>query len=264
MTMRAVFVGLSCTLACLLVQEGCRKSGTMGGGGKGRKVRRVGDGSKHVGGRASMRIPTCDEKDDFLKTEEKKTLLVLARRSVEAAVRNHGRLDESKLTAGLQISEQLHKAMGAFVTLTKQGRLRGCIGYLQPIEPLYRAVINNARNAALRDRRFSPVQPEELASIEIEVSVLSVPVPVPGPQSIKIGCHGIILRKGSRRATYLPQVAPEQGWNVEQTLSHLSRKAGLSRDAWRSGTEFMVYTALVFSEKELRKGKKDVSSGKDG
>ena len=248
----AAFLGV-----VLFLGFGCRKNETSSLSGQPETGKKSTAGSR----RTAMRIPTCDEKDDFLTKDEKKTLLVLARRSVEQSVRNQGRLDEDKLTAGLHITEQLRKAMGAFVTLNENGRLRGCIGYLQPVEPLYRAVIHNARNAALRDRRFRPVQPEELPHIEIEVSVLSVPVPVPGPEAIKIGCHGIILHKDGRRATYLPQVAPEQHWNLEQTLSHLSRKAGLPSDAWRHGASFSVYTALVFSEKEFAEGRGGETKG---
>ncbi len=237
-------------LTGLFVLAGCRRAETRRSSTSRRKDTTA-KSARHGLGRSAMKIPTCDKDDDFLSKDEKKTLLLLARRSVEQSVRNQGRIDERKLTEGLRITDGLRRAMGAFVTLNENGRLRGCIGYLQPIEPLYRAVINNARNAALRDRRFHPVQPAELPLIEIEVSVLSVPVPVPGPDSIKLGCHGIILHKDGRRATYLPQVAPEQQWNLEQTLSHLSRKAGLSTDAWRHGATFMVYTALVFSEKEF-------------
>ncbi|MCD6497762.1 MAG: AmmeMemoRadiSam system protein A [Deltaproteobacteria bacterium] len=225
---------------------GCRKQPAPSrGNGVGR--------SRHGKEVHSMKIPTCDKNGDFLTVKEKVTLLTLARRSVEASVRSGGRLVESDLTKGLDITKTLKKPMGAFVTLNEHGRLRGCIGYLQPIAPLYQSVINNARNAALRDRRFHPVQPAELPELEIEVSALSVPVPVSGPKDIKIGCHGVILEKAGSRATYLPQVAPEQGWNVEQTLSHLSRKAGLDADAWRNGASFQVYTAIVFSEKDLGK-----------
>ncbi len=215
---------------------------------QGRKVR-----SQPAREARPMRIPQCSEQDDFLTKEEKIGLLRLARRSVERSVRGLG-LEESELLRGLQLTPELKKPYGAFVTLKKHGRLRGCIGYLQPIEPLYRAVIHNARNAALRDRRFRPVQPEELPELEIEVSVLSVPVEVDSYEKIRIGCHGIILEKQGRRATYLPHVAPEQGWGIEETLSHLSVKAGLDPNAWRRGTRFWVYTALVFDEKEFGLG----------
>jgi AmmeMemoRadiSam system protein A len=191
-------------------------------------------------------VPTCKEEDDFLTAEEKETLLKLARRSVVQSVKSGGALKETELTKGLDITDALKKEMGAFVTLQKHGKLRGCIGYLRPVAPLHKAVMANARSAALRDTRFSPVKPHELDDIEVEVSVLSVPVPVDGPSHIRIGCHGIILKKGRRRATFLPHVAPQQGWNREQTLSHLSRKAGLGRDGWKDGCSFKVYTALVF------------------
>lgn len=194
-------------------------------------------------------VPTCKKSDDFLSTAEKNTLLTLARRTVEAAVRRRGPVDADKMAAGLELTDTLKKPMGAFVTLKKQGRLRGCIGYLRPVAPLYKAVVSNAASAALRDRRFRPVAPAELSDLHVEISVLSVPVPVAGYEDIEIGCHGIILEKHGRRATYLPHVAPEQGWDRATTLSHLSRKAGISPDGWRHGASFRVYTAIVFEEK---------------
>jgi AmmeMemoRadiSam system protein A len=142
--------------------------------------------------------------------------------------------------------------MGAFVTLHKHGRLRGCIGYLEAVQPLYKAVISNARSAALRDSRFSPVTTSELKDIDVEVSVLSVPVAISGPDKFQVGCHGIILEMGGRRATYLPHVAPQQKWNRDQTLNHLSFKGWRRRDIWkRKEATFKVYTALVFDEKKL-------------
>ena len=179
---------------------------------------------KRAEARRSGKVPTCDKKDDFLTKEEKTTLLKLARRSAEAAVKSGGKLDHDRLVKGLTLTDTLKKNMGAFVTLHKHGKLRGCIGYLQPIEPLYKSVISNARSAALRDRRFQPVQSAELNLIDVEVSVLSLPVPVSGPDDIQIGCHGIIMEKGGRRATFLPHVAPQFKWNRDQTLTRLSVK----------------------------------------
>ena len=107
----------------------------------------------------------------------------------------------------------------------------------------------NAVNACSRDSRFSPVRPDELDSIELEVSVLSQPQPVASWRDIMIGRHGIILKHGVRKAVFLPQVAPEQGWTLEETLEHLSMKAGLPRQAWQDPrTEFSVFTAQVVEE----------------
>ena len=129
--------------------------------------------------------------------------------------------------------------------------MRGCIGYIEPIKPLYQSIIDNTINAAVNDPRFQNVSKEELADIKIEISVLTPPHKVGSYNDIQIGKHGIILKKGFHTAVFLPQVAPEQGWDLETTLTHLSLKAGLDADAWKSGTEFEVFTAIVFSEDEL-------------
>jgi len=184
-----------------------------------------------------------------LTDPERSALLKLARRSLVASVSG---LHPRALTDGLRITARLKHRQGAFVTLKKGGRLRGCIGYIQPRAPLYQAVINNARNAALRDQRFPNVSVGELQDVEIEISALSVPREVSSHQDIVIGRHGIILAQGRRSATYLPHVATEQQWDRPTTLSHLSRKAGLPPSAWNDPrTRFRVYTAQVWSEGHL-------------
>jgi len=143
------------------------------------------------------------------------------------------------------------KEQGAcFVTLhDASGNLRGCIGNLQAYEPLGDNLRHNALNAAFRDPRFPPLESEELSEVRIEVSILSAPVPIAGPEEFEIGTHGIILQQFGRSAVFLPQVAPEQGWDRETTLNFLARKAGLAADAWRQpGARFFVFTATVFGE----------------
>jgi len=143
------------------------------------------------------------------------------------------------------------RAQGAcFVTLNDaSGNLRGCIGNLQAYEPLGDNLRHNALNAAFRDPRFPPLEPEELPETHIEVSILSAPSPIAGPEEFIIGRHGIILQQSGRSAVFLPQVAPEQGWDRETTLDFLARKAGLPADAWRQpGARFFVFTATVFGE----------------
>ena len=137
---------------------------------------------------------------------------------------------------------EVREAAGAFVTLRKGGRLRGCIGYIAPIKPVWQAVFDNAEAAALRDTRFLPVQPEELGDLDVEVSVLTDPVPIPDWTAFEVGKQGIVLVKGGRRAVFLPDVAVEQGWDREQTLTHLARKAGLPSDGWREGAQYFVFT----------------------
>jgi AmmeMemoRadiSam system protein B/AmmeMemoRadiSam system protein A len=148
------------------------------------------------------------------------------------------------------------RLQGAFVTLERTdpkeieayGRLRGCTGQIIPKYPLYEAVAYAALTASLHDRRFRPVQPEELDRLEVSVTVLSPQRPIEAWKEIRLGEHGIILEKDGHRAVFLPQVPGEQGWNLEQTLTALARKAGLSGDAWREDTQFMVFTGQVFRE----------------
>jgi AmmeMemoRadiSam system protein B/AmmeMemoRadiSam system protein A len=134
------------------------------------------------------------------------------------------------------------QSAGAFVTLRRNGRLRGCIGYVAPIKPVWQAVLDNAEAAAVRDHRFPAVQPSELDELDVEVSVLTEPVPIARLSEFEVGRHGIILVKDGRRAVFLPDVAVEQGWDREQTLTRLAQKAGLPPDAWRDGAQYFVFT----------------------
>ncbi|MBQ9396461.1 MAG: AmmeMemoRadiSam system protein B [Proteobacteria bacterium] len=139
------------------------------------------------------------------------------------------------------------ESYGVFVTLNEpDGQLRGCIGNIVPVDKLARSLWGRAQDAALNDPRFDPVTPDELPGLKIEISVLTPMEPIGGPDDIVIGKHGVVMRKYMRSAVFLPQVAPEQGWNVEQMLTHLSMKAGLPPQAWREGATFSVFEAQVF------------------
>ncbi len=181
-----------------------------------------------------------------LSEEDKQRLLALARKTIAYALKNH-RLPEAQ-QLGVEITAAMRVPRAAFVTLKKDHRLRGCIGDIFPQRPLYRSVMRNAINAAFGDRRFPPLQEDELDAITIEISALTSPEPVDSPEQIRLGTDGIVLRKNGHSAVYLPQVAPEQGWDLEQTLSHLSQKAGLDTAAWKSGASFLVFQAEVFGE----------------
>jgi len=172
----------------------------------------------------------------------------IARLAVEAAVRGGPAPDTRALAAerGLDLEPRLASRRGAFVTLTAAGRLRGCIGYIEGINPLVDAVADNGRSAAVADPRFDPVSEKELAHLEIEVSALTPLVEISGPEEIVIGRHGVVLVKAGRRAVFLPQVAVEQGWDRDTTLTHLALKAGLGPEGWRQGSEFLVFEADVF------------------
>ncbi|HPR65053.1 MAG TPA: AmmeMemoRadiSam system protein B [Thermoanaerobaculia bacterium] len=181
-----------------------------------------------------------------LDAGEKEVLLRLARATLEARLLGSGSLSDALLA--VPSTGHLREIAGAFVTLNKDGNLRGCIGYIEGIKPLYQAVVDNAISASSRDYRFHPVKADELKDISVEVSVLSPLKPVDSWSEIKLGTHGVILQKGGRRAVFLPQVATETGWSLEEFLSHLAQKAGLPGDAWREGAEFEVFTAEVFHE----------------
>jgi AmmeMemoRadiSam system protein A len=123
------------------------------------------------------------------------------------------------------------------------------MGVIEAVEPAVDAVMSSAVSAA-HDPRFPRLTAPELEQVDLEVSVLSPPAPVPGPEAIRVGTHGVILHKSGRSAVFLPQVAPEQGWDRDTMLDHLARKAGLPSGAWRSGATFEVFTAQVFREAE--------------
>jgi AmmeMemoRadiSam system protein A len=183
-----------------------------------------------------------------LTRAERQFLRLVAGRAVEAAARSRPAPDPREMAreAGLDLEPRLTALRGAFVTLTSAGTLRGCIGYIEGIKPLVDAVVENGRSAAISDPRFPPVEAKELPHLEIEVSALTPLAAVDGPEGIVIGRHGVVLAKAGHRAVFLPQVAVEQGWNLETTLTHLALKAGLGPDGWREGADFLVFEADVF------------------
>jgi len=181
-----------------------------------------------------------------LTAKEKKDLLKLARWTLEYVL-EHGKLPSDN-ELPIEITDTMKTLRAAFVTLKIGEDLRGCIGEIYPTRPMYKSVLQNAYNAGFRDPRFYPITKEELAKIKIEISLLTPPRPINNYNEIELGKHGIILKKGYGQALFLPQVAPEQGWNLQQTLEHLSMKAGLPMDAYKEGAEFEVFEAEVFSE----------------
>jgi uncharacterized protein len=146
-------------------------------------------------------------------------------------------------------SEALRVPCGAFVTLKSKDELRGCIGHITATAPLVETVKEVARSSAFEDPRFPPLSPFEWSGISIEISVLSPFVAVKDVRSIEVGVHGIMIRKGGRSGLLLPQVATEQGWDRDAFLAHTCMKAGLPRDAWKSGdARIEIFTAIVFGE----------------
>jgi AmmeMemoRadiSam system protein A len=186
--------------------------------------------------------------DRKIDKESGKKLLALARATIACRLAGERKDALSAYVDWKTLPADAKFKAGAFVTLKKNGELRGCIGTIQPEDALWEAIVGNAINAAVNDYRFGPVKKEELQALSIEISVLTPPREVKGPDDFVVGKHGILIEKGARRAVFLPQVAPEQGWNREQTLDHLALKAGLEAGAWRTGTRFWVFEAQVFGE----------------
>lgn len=186
--------------------------------------------------------------DAALSEEDKTQLLKLARGMLETYIKSGKTASPEDL--GITITPGMRQVMGAFVTLTIDGQLRGCIGEIFPRRPLYEAVMERAVDAGVNDPRFRPVTEKELPALHYEISALTPPVPVASYQDIVLGKHGMVIQKHGRSAVFLPQVAPEQHWTLEETLTHLSLKAGLPQDAWKEGASWTVFEAIVFEEDE--------------
>jgi AmmeMemoRadiSam system protein B/AmmeMemoRadiSam system protein A len=183
--------------------------------------------------------------DDKLNRAEEQTLLKLARATLRTYLKDRTKPD----LKNYDLTPRLKNKSGIFVTLKKNGRLRGCIGLIFDPQPLAESTIEYTIHSAVHDSRFRPVRLAEEPDLHIEISVLSPMRQVKGYQAIVVGTHGVYIVKGRRSAVFLPQVAPEQRWDRDEMLSQLSMKAGLSKDAWKQpGMQFFVFTAHVFGE----------------
>jgi len=204
------------------------------------------EAKKAAEGAAESAGPAAAKDRDDLSPDVKTFLLTLARQNLDASVKGLSPVVPDNPPASTRENR------GCFVTLTKHGALRGCIGYIEGIKPLFEAVIDNAKNAALSDPRFPPVAPDELSSIEVEVSVLTKPEPLPysSPQDLldKLvpGRDGVILSKGYHQSTFLPQVWDQLPDKVD-FLEHLSMKGGMPRDGWKTA-DVKLYRAVHFHE----------------
>ncbi len=179
-----------------------------------------------------------------LEVHEQKFLLQSARKAIEQYLKN-------KTIAQFEpISDRLKQKRGVFVTLNKNGRLRGCIGAHQAVEPVYKLVPDRAVAAAFQDPRFPPLTQEELDDISIKVSVYTTNVyAIKSIEEFEMGKHGIIMIKDGRGATFLPEVPLEAGWKrKEEEMRQLCYKAGLNLDAWKNGAQFYVYETQEFGE----------------
>jgi AmmeMemoRadiSam system protein B/AmmeMemoRadiSam system protein A len=184
--------------------------------------------------------------DASLTQEDHKNLLLLARKTIEFYLQNSRAPTPEQV--GIAITDAEKSQRAAFVTLKENSDLRGCIGEIFPSQPLYKSVISNAVNAAVNDWRFSPVTAGELSKIKIEISALTVPKQIDSYSQIRLGTDGVVLKKDGHSAVFLPQVAPEQKWTLDEMLTQLSLKAGLPADAWKKDASFLVFQAEVFGE----------------
>ncbi len=182
-----------------------------------------------------------------LQPADKKTLLKLARQSLERF------LTTETVPSTRNLPPRLQFPQGVFVTLKKHGELRGCIGLLVGDFPVSLSTAWMAIQAGENDPRFPQVSLKELATLEIEISVMTPLKQIAKPTDIVVGRDGVVIRKAGRSGVFLPQVATEQGWNLTQMLDELCvEKAGLPRDAWRSGAQLYVFQAEVFSETQFK------------
>lgn len=182
------------------------------------------------------------QQNSLLKPEERHELLLSARRTLEEQL-HYGRALVIE-----EVSDNLLEPRGAFVTLHKNGSLRGCIGTFEATDPLISTVQRMAIAAATKDPRFPPVEAEELSSLDLEISVLS-PLSKASPEEVQVGVHGIYITRGFYRGVLLPQVAVEYGWDSQTFLKQTCLKAGLPPLAWQDPeTQIEIFTAEVFGE----------------
>ncbi len=181
-----------------------------------------------------------------LNEEEKQELLKISRQTLKTFI-------ATNQTPGVEIEHEfLNTPLGAFVTLHKNGALHGCIGRFEPEEPLWQVVQQMTIAAATKDRRFTPVKPNELEAIEIEISVLSPRRRIFDPYNIEVGKHGVSLSRSNRHGVFLPHVATENNWDLNKFMSELcTQKIGLSSSCWQDPTtQIFVFTAQIFAEEE--------------
>jgi uncharacterized protein, PH0010 family len=187
-----------------------------------------------------------------LEKEDGAFLIETAREAIEARLKRRSphwpKPEEARRAA-------LESPCGAFVTL-RSGKgsgapLRGCIGRMNSDESLLEVIREMAQAAAFEDPRFPPLNESEYPQVSVAITVLTPMRPIARVEEIEIGKHGVYLTKGFRQAVFLPQVAPEQGWDRTELLENLSLKAGLPPNAWReSDARFQVFEGKIFEENE--------------
>jgi AmmeMemoRadiSam system protein A len=200
------------------------------------------EANKSEGGESTTCAASSPEFSSQEFSHEERTLLLhLAHDSISSALQN----SEIPLDAP---TPHLAEPRGVFTSLHLRRELRGCVGYVLPTCPVYRAVAETARAAAFDDNRFSPVTSEEAPDLEIELSILSPAQPMQA-EEVEIGRHGLLVSWHGRRGLLLPQVPVEHGWDRTTFLEQTCRKAGLPLDAWQKGATIEAFAAEIFSDK---------------
>jgi AmmeMemoRadiSam system protein A len=175
-----------------------------------------------------------------LSEEDKKQLKELARNTIEEVL--FGKRKEQ-----FHGSEILKEKRGAFVTLKKKGELKGCIGYIRGVQPLFETIKEMAIQAAFHDPRFTPLKKSEWKDIDVEISVLTPMKKIKNVEEVKVGIHGLYIEKGHNSGLLLPQVATENNWDRDTFLDYTCWKAGLPKDAWKlPDTIIYIFSADVF------------------
>ncbi|NIP44417.1 MAG: AmmeMemoRadiSam system protein B, partial [candidate division Zixibacteria bacterium] len=181
--------------------------------------------------------------ENYLSGKQQQKLMEIARKSIEAYLDNQP-------VPEFDINDSILEAPGAaFVTINKDHQLRGCIGYTEPILPLYQTVSTCAVKAASEDPRFQPLQKAEYPHIELEISVLTPLKKIEDVSKIEVGKHGLMMQRGYNRGLLLPQVAVDYGWNRMQFLDATCRKAGMPPGCWKENCDIYIFSAEVFEEK---------------
>jgi AmmeMemoRadiSam system protein A len=180
--------------------------------------------------------------ENQFSADERRAMLALARAAIVSA------LEDKPLSRAASEPSCFSLSQGVFVTLEMHGKLRGCIGVIEPREPLRESIIHCARSAAFNDPRFPPLQREEVPGLEIEISALSELFPI-ALQQIEIGKHGLLVATENHRGLLLPQVATEHKLSREEFLEETCHKASLPREAWRAPqTKIYAFTCEIFRE----------------
>ncbi|MEJ2433316.1 MAG: AmmeMemoRadiSam system protein A [Pseudolabrys sp.] len=195
------------------------------------------------GGTDQAALETAKGKDE-LTVSDKAYLLKLARRTLQEY------FSTGMVPLPRQTSAALSAKRGAFVTLTENGNLRGCIGYMAEDTPLALVVARTTLDSALKDTRFRPVGAREVTALKIKISALTARRRVSGPGAIVVGRDGVVLENRGRRAVFLPEVAVEQGWDRSTMLDYLCRKAGLPEGCWKHGATFHTFQTTAFGEED--------------